>query len=80
MNKDRERQLLNSANVIILLVDQKISYISLNECNNISNTIMYIINFGSNFPIIISSAAHTLRTYKITDVESAVKLVQNYYK
>lgn len=69
--------LFNSTNVIIL-VDQHIDYRSSYECIDIStSTTINIVNFGPNLQNDIHPSVHT---HVITDVESVVKVVWNYYR
>ena len=77
MNKDLGSSLFNSANIIIL-VDHHISYRNFNECTNIStSTAINIVNFGPNLQNDIHSA---VLVHVITDVESVIKVVWNYYR
>ena len=60
---------------MILLVDQQISYRNLNECTS-TNINIKIINFGHNLPNDILG----VQTYAVTDLNSVIQAVMNYYK
>lgn len=63
--------------LIILLVDQKISYSNLNECTeNLTDTKIKIISFGHNLPNDFPGA----HTYVVTNLNSVIQTVMNYYK
>ena len=62
---------------LIILVDQKSIYRSLNKCIDIStNTNITIISFIPN----IMKDHKSVKTYVVTDLKSAVEAVWNYYK
>ena len=67
----------NYAKMIVLLVDQQISYRNLTECSNMSKTTnAYIFSFGHD----LLKAAPEVHTYMVIDLNSAVEAVMNYYK
>ena len=69
--------IINQAEMILLLVDQQISYRKLIGCtNNSTNTNTKIITFGHNLPNDIPG----VHTYVVTDLNSATQTVTNYYK
>ena len=68
----------NHTKMIILLVDQKNSYRTLTECSNISTSTnnISIISFGCN----LLNNIPRVHKYMVTDLNSAVKAVLDYYK
>ena len=63
---------------ILLLVDQQISYRNLIGCtNNSTNTIIKIISFGHN---LLSDIPVVYTYYVVTDLNSAIQTVMDYYK
>ena len=61
----------------MLLVDHNISNETLNKCSNIlANANIIIISFGCN-PLNDIPGVHT---YVVTDLNSAIKGVMNYYE
>ena len=64
--------------IILLLVDQQISYSALNDCIDIStNSTIMVINFGDHF---LTNAPTRIHTCVVTDMRSAINVVWNYYK
>lgn len=62
--------------LIILLVDQEITYSDLNTCIS-TNTTTSIISFGHNF-LNVTRGVH-ICIYVVTNLESAVRAVWNSY-
>ena len=76
MNKSDLGVPLTNIALIILLVDQNISNNTLNECSDIStNANISMFSFRHN----LLNVTLEVHTYVITDLNSAVEAVMNYY-